>query len=198
VAGPATVKRTLLRQGKSVTQMRAELVQDGQVVVSALASFGAARPSIIKQSAVKHVNLGQPEDGLVMPNIEVVPEFVKHFDMSITIGGLPFSGHRSRSFGGWVRLKQAPLGLNEAYIAALVDAWPPALLPHLVQPAPASSLTWTLEFIEPLPQASAADWWQYQADIEYAADGYGYCAARLCDAEGKLVAISRQTVTVFA
>lgn len=67
----------------------------------------------------------------------------------------------------------------------------------LKQPAPASSLTWTLEFVEPLPQQSGGDWWQYLAEVEQAADGYGVTQARLWDASGKLVALTRQTVTVF-
>ena len=33
---------------------------------------------------------------------------------------------------------------------------------------------------------------------QYAADGYGHVAAKLWSAEGELIAMSRQTVTIFA
>ena len=83
-------------------------------------------------------------------------------------------------------------------LLGLVDAWPPAVLPHLKQPAPASSLTWTIEFPEPLSSAKTSqDWWQYVAYIDYAADGYGHSHAHIWDDDGQLVAISRQTMTVF-
>ncbi len=62
---------------------------------------------------------------------------------------------------------------------------------------PGSSLTWTIEFIQPAAELSSADWCLYRAEIEHARDGYGHVAAALWSAEGALLAISRQTVTVF-
>ena len=41
------------------------------------------------------------------------------------------------------------------------------------------------------------EWLLYKATIEHARDGYGHCAAMVWNAAGELVAISRQTVTVF-
>jgi acyl-CoA thioesterase len=102
--------------------------------------------------------------------------------------------------GGWVRLrgdvKEEPL--TEAHILALVDAWPPALLPHLKKPAPGSTLTWTIEFIQPLQELTTLDWCQYHVSIEHARDGYGHAAAALWSPTGALIALSRQTVVVFA
>mgnify|MGYP006175117917 CR=1 FL=1 len=88
--------------------------------------------------------------------------------------------------------------LTEAHILALVDAWPPALLPHLKRPAPGSTLTWTIEFVQPLLELSTLDWCKYCVTTEHARDGYGHAAAALWSAEGKLIALSRQTVTIFA
>lgn len=88
--------------------------------------------------------------------------------------------------------------MTEAHILALVDAWPPALLPHLKRPAPGSTLTWTIEFIQPLAQLTTLDWCQYHVEIEHARDGYGHAAAKLWGPDGQLIAISRQTVVVFA
>ena len=72
-----------------------------------------------------------------------------------------------------------------------------AVLPHLKSFAPGSSLTWTIEFVQPQPQVDTHDWCQYRAVIEHARDGYGHCAAALWSAQGELLALSRQTVTVF-
>ncbi|PKL99782.1 MAG: acyl-CoA thioesterase II, partial [Gammaproteobacteria bacterium HGW-Gammaproteobacteria-6] len=63
--------------------------------------------------------------------------------------------------------------------------------------APGSSLTWTIEFIQPMPDLDSHDWCMYRAVIEHARDGYGHCAASLWTPSGELVALSRQTVTVF-
>ncbi|RUO81554.1 thioesterase family protein [Idiomarina tyrosinivorans] len=197
-AGEAELGFRLLRQGKAVTQVAAEISQQGQVVLSALASLGAGRPSSIAVEQEPCAELGDKAQGMALPEMDVVPEFAKHFDYRITRGGIPYTGQNERDFGGWIRLKDADKPVTVPTILALVDAWPPALLPHLKQPAPASSLTWTIEFLDrDLSHFSGADWWQYQAIIEHAENGYGHCRATLWDAQGQLVALSRQTVTVF-
>ncbi len=63
--------------------------------------------------------------------------------------------------------------------------------------ARASSLTWTIEFVQPVPTLDTHDWCRYRAVIEHARDGYGHCAAGLWTPDGELIALSRQTVTVF-
>ena len=112
---------------------------------------------------------------------------------------MPFSNNQSRHMGGWVRLRDhdAQEALQEAHLLALVDAWPPAVLPHLKAPAAGSSLTWTIEFVQPFPALSSEDWCLYQAEVEHARDGYGHIAAGLWSPSGELIALSRQTVTVF-
>lgn len=87
--------------------------------------------------------------------------------------------------------------LDEARVLALVDAWPPALLPHLAAPAAGSTLSWTIQFVQPMPTLPGDAWYKYRASIEHAADGYGHTSAALWTADDQLLAISRQTVTVF-
>lgn len=196
--GEAKLVRRILREGSSVSQLAVDIVQDGAVVLSALASFGRGRQSSVKVAAEPAQQIPSPEQGPPMPDMAIVPEFTYHYDYRVNVGGLPFSGNNSRQFGGWVRFRHEQTPINVGMILGLVDAWPPAVLPHLKAPAPASSLTWTIEFIEPLPDKKASDWWQYVAEIEYAADGYGHTRATILDDTGRLVALSRQTVTVFA
>ena len=64
---------------------------------------------------------------------------------------------------------------------------------------PVSSLTWTIEFPDkPLADFSTHDWYQYEAFIEHAENGYGHSRAGLWSDNDELLAISRQTFTVFA
>ena len=101
--------------------------------------------------------------------------------------------------GGWVRLrgdvKEEPV--TESHILALVDAWPPSLLPHLKKVVAGSTLTWTIEFVQPLQDLSTLDWCKYLVETEHARGGYGHAAAKLWSADGQLIALSRQTVTIF-
>lgn len=197
----ASYQVEVLREGKAVSQLLGRVVQNGDVATLVQASFGASRVSeidVASEPAPVFKHWDEVED---LPYIKgVTPEFMRHMSMRWTVGGLPFSGQKSRTMGGWIRLrgdvKEEPL--TEAHILALVDAWPPALLPHLSKPAPGSSLTWTIEFIQPLQDLTTLDWCQYHVTIEHARDGYGHTAAAFWSPNGSLIAISRQTVTVFA
>lgn len=198
--GEVEVSANTLRAGRSATQVEGRAFQDGAAVLAAFASFGSGRESVIAVDPAPAPTFSAPEESPALPYIhDLVPEFTRHFDYRIAAGDMPFSGSPEPRLGGWVRFSgdapQAPASVS--HLLALIDAWPPALLPMLKQPAPASSLTWTVEFIEPLPAQGVGDWWQYLAEVEQAGDGYGVAQARLWDAGGRLVAFTRQTVTVF-
>lgn len=197
-AGPVQLKRRILREGKSVTQVSVEICQQDAVGLSALLTFGRSRPSVVSVTDTPAANVPGREHGPGMPESDVVPQFARHFEYSLSVGAMPFSNQPEREFGGWIRYATEDHPIDIGLFLGLVDAWPPAVLPHLSQPAPASSLTWTIEFPQPLSsQRRTRDWWQYVAYIDYAADGYGHTHAHIWDEDGELVAISRQTITVF-
>jgi acyl-CoA thioesterase len=197
---PISFEVELLREGKAVTSLLGRAVQGGQVMTLIQGSFGLPRDSQVSFSNAPVAEMKSLEQSTPVPYIEgLTPEYIRHLDMRWGIGGMPFSNTPSPAIGGWVQLRgevpDAPV--DEAHLLALVDAWPPALVTHLDRFAPGSSLTWTIEFVQPLPAASTRDWFRYRANIEHARDGYGHTAAALWTAEGQLLALSRQTVTVF-
>jgi acyl-CoA thioesterase len=196
---PFTMSVQILRIGKSAVQVAAQMMQNDSVVCSALACFGTARESSVLVASLPAPRAPAPDTLPALPYIpNVVPAFTQHIDFRWAFGGLPFSGTPSREMGGWMRLKD--LSANDefttAHLITLIDAWPPAVLPLLSKPAPASSVTWSMSFMQPLPELTS-DWWLYRAEIAQAADGYGQTCAHIWDKEGALVAISTQTVAVF-
>lgn len=197
---PISFEVEVLREGKAVSQVLGRAVQKGQVVTLVQGSFGAARESVVKVDSVPAPQMKAPQECPLLPYIKgVTPEFMRHLSMGWAVGAFPFTGRGTREMGGWVRLagevEEQPL--TETHLLALVDAWPPALLPLLKKPTSGSTLTWTVEFVQPLPQASTLEWCQYLAVIEHARDGYGHVAANLWAPNGELIAISRQTVAIF-
>ncbi len=194
--GPVTLETEILRTGKSVTQAQCRLVQDGQVQAVLLASFGKARESTIRVPAARPPQIKSPDEAMALPRVKgLVPDFALHFDMRWGEGDAPFSRSERGMLGGWVRFVEPQENDGIEALLALVDAWPPSVLPMYSQPAPSSSLTWTIEFLQEQPETD--QWWQYHADTEYAADGYCHAASQFWNDRGELVAISRQTVTVF-
>ncbi|MCY1412947.1 Acyl-CoA thioesterase 2 [compost metagenome] len=198
---PISFEVEILRQGGAVSSLLGRAVQNGAVVTLIQGSFGAPRASVIDIPALPAVAMKSLDESPELPYVEgATPEFIRHLAMRWAVGGMPFTNTPSRSLGGWVRLRgdvvEEPV--TEAHLLALVDAWPPATLPYLSKPAAGSTLTWTIEFVQPVSGLSTLDWCRYCATIEHSRDGYGHAAAALWTAEGELLAISRQTVTVFA
>ena len=192
------VEAEVLREGKAVSQMLGMARQNGQVMCIIQGSFGAARESVVNVVAEPPPEVKAPDQYVDTPYIEgLSPVFLKHFNLRWCFGDLPFSRSRKRDMGGWMRFRQDEGAIHEAHILGLVDVWPPAVLPHLAERAPASSLTWTIEFVQPQPALGNTDWLLYKASIEHARDGYGHAGAMVWREDGALVAISRQTVAVF-
>lgn len=189
----------ILRQGKSVSQVLGRAVQNGEVVTLIQGSFGAGRESEVSVPSLPAPPMKALQQCIEFPFIEnLMPPFARYLDMRWGEGQPPGTGYTGRSIGGWVRLRESqPQALDEAHLLALVDAWPPATLSHLKRRAPNSSVTWTIEFIQPRAPLSSEDWCLYRAEIEHASHGYGHIAAGFWNADGELIALSRQTVALF-
>lgn len=197
---PVSFEVEVLREGKAVSQVLGRAVQNGQVVTLVQGSFGGARESAVKVDSLPAPDMKAPEQCPLLPYIKgVTPEFMRHLSMAFAVGAIPFTGRGTREMGGWVRFsgEVAKQPLTETHLLALIDTWPPALLPLLNKPTAGSTLTWTVEFVQPLPDANTLDWCKYLAVIEHARDGYGHVAANLWAPNGELIAISRQTVAIF-
>lgn len=196
---PAVFEAELLREGKAVSQVQGRIMQNGEPRLVCLASFGGDRDSVVEvapSAAPEATPVDQCQELPYIP--KVTPEFTQHIEMRWAFGGMPFSGKGGREMGGWMQFRQTPEAFTDAHIVALVDAWPPAVLPHLKAPAPASSLSWALEIVHPRPVVAAGEWLLYRATIDQAGAGYGHTHAGIWTQRGELVALSRQTVTVFA
>ena len=140
-----------------------------------------------------------PDEALSFTHIPgVTPEFLQHFDVRWAHGDLPFTASAKAELGGWMRMTSPSKPFGYADLFLLADVWPPAVLPMVRGVAPGSSLSWTLEPIQLPAGKTSGNWWQYGATTDYFHDGYGHCAAKIWDDEGRLVALSRQTVVVFA
>ncbi len=200
-AGPGeqTYQAQVLRSGKAVTQMEARLLQGGETMAVALASFGAGRESAVVAPGHAMPEAPPADDCRVLPFVEgVSPAFTRHLEMRWVFGDLPFSGSTQRQMGGWMRFRE-PQGerLTDAHLLALVDTWPPVTLPMLKERAPASSLSWAMEFVQPMPVLPSDAWLLYRAEVDQARDGYGQGRACIWSPDGRLLAVSQQTMVIF-
>ncbi|MBT0587253.1 acyl-CoA thioesterase [Alteromonas oceanisediminis] len=195
---PFQIKAVRLRSGKNVSQLSVQIVQQDNVSLIAQVCFGVARTSAVKVENTDTHGMPQPTKAKFIPQIpKITPRFLRNFDLSIQAGGVPFLNSKDAHYHGWMRFKQPPESITDVHLITLIDAWPPTLLQMLKWPAPASTVSWNIEFIHPHKPVEPTDWFAYQAHTRHAADGYGHTEANIWDASGSLVAISRQTVAIF-
>lgn len=188
----------VVRAGKNVSQLQARAIQDGKICVVSQFCFAENRISKVEVPNSETHGLTIPTKGKFIPQIpKVTPKFLRHFELAIQDGGIPFSGKKNSHYYGWMRFKKPPLNITDAHIVSLIDAWPPTLLQMLKWPAPASTVSWNLEFIHPHRELKPTDWFAYKADTRQAANGYGHTEATIWDIHGEVIAISRQTVAIF-
>lgn len=197
----------VLRVGKSVSQILCRAQQGEQVVAVMQVSLAEERNSEIYVAPPSAPSFKPAEQCVALPHAPgLTPEFTRHFDIRWAQGALPFCASAESVIGGWTRFKKDADGMDHdasasvEHILALIDVWPPAVLPMFKKPAPISSLSWTVEIItDPSGTHSRAntDWWQYHATTDTAEHGFAYIGAEFRNNADTLIALSRQTVMLF-
>jgi acyl-CoA hydrolase len=198
VPGAAEISLGQLRRGRSTTYSDAVVSQQGEACATVGAVFGRPRDSALRVDGPPPPAVPPPDGVVEFPQLAgVTPEFIRHFALRWTIGQAPFTQARDPEVGGWCRFR-ADQGLgDEEAVLALIDAWPAPVLPLLDRPAPASSATWSVAFLD-FPLTSPSDgWWLFHARTVGSASGYAQTQATLWSPERRAVAISQQLVAVF-
>jgi acyl-CoA thioesterase len=196
---PFSINIELLREGKNTTVVKGEIYQNNKIALTTLATFGMARESQIHiDNAVNHAMEKPNEISIAEESPTTTPSFIGHFEIVKLSGDWPFTKSKQSALNGWMRFKQPPLTFTDAHLVALIDMWPPTVLQMLDLPAPASTMSWNLEFIHPHNEFKNNEWFAYHATTRQASSGYAHTEANVWDEKGDLVAISRQTVAIFA
>lgn len=199
IAQAIDIKVDTVRAGKNVVQMQGQLYQGDKIALTASCCFGQSRESKITVHNQDQHDMTVPDKGNFIPQVpKVVPKFLRHFELSFQQGKAPFTGGKRSNYKGWMRFKKAPEIMTDAHVIALIDSWPPPVLQLLRWPAPASTVTWNIEFIHPHRLAHPTDWYAYDAVTRQAGEGYAHAEANIWDQAGNLVALSRQVYAVFA
>ena len=194
---PFDISLTILREGKNTTQIEARITQNEKVAVIALACFAIKRDSNVIVENKQSCPLSPVNENNLIPYIEgITPQFFQHMSFNIQKGAMPFSKAKDGELAGWMRLKETPSSVTTAHILALTDAWPPAQLQMFSKPAPASSMSWYIEFLPHKPLAADA-WLAFDAFTHHSRDGYACEEANIYTQSGELIAMSRQTVALF-
>lgn len=187
----------LLRTGRSAAHARCDMRSSDGIVCTAVAIFGADRPSSVALE-VPRLQVGKdPETLPDWPCIPgVTPEFIQHLQLRLARGALPYSGQGEAHSTIFARLRDTDCGSEDALIA-LADSIPTPALAMLAQPAPATSLNWMLELLGHPDDLDRRDWAIIDTCVRAGSDGYLSQTSVLCGPTGHAFAVSHQSVAIF-
>lgn len=195
--GEVTVRSAVLRRGGSVSFVDAQLSTDDGPVATVLGIFGAPRSSALQlDGPVADSTPAAPELQEIPLIPGLTPQFLEHLRLGWVGGGLPYTGSSEPSTELLLKLREHRVS-GEIELAVLSDAPPTPGISMLSKPAPASSITWTLEYLGVVEPATTDGWWRFQSAAEWAADGYLTQTATLFAPDGRAVTRSHQLVAVY-
>lgn len=123
--GPAVSSSEILRAGRSVTQARGTLVQDGQNCFEMVAIFGQSQDSEMSFGSDSPL-LIEPEAATRLPYLpDVTPNCTQHYDILWVKGEPPFSQARDARATILARPAVAELAYTEADFLVISDVIPP-------------------------------------------------------------------------
>ncbi len=199
VAEKARLEVEIQRRGSSVINASAKIVQKGEVKTTALALYGGMRNSAIDFEAREMPDVPPPEEVDPAPESPLFPKFSRHYEYRFCNGAIPYTGSEEATGGGWCRPIGDTKAADEARVAALLDAWAPAILARATAPTPAATISWNIHLYRPLPleDADADDFYLIASESQIAVNGYADEQTQLWSEEGELIAEGSQLVAVF-
>ncbi|WP_257389129.1 acyl-CoA thioesterase [Tahibacter caeni] len=196
-AGEVRAVAQLLRSGKSAVHVQARIEDEtGGLLALVIGVFGTGRESRVRREPVlAAAATGNATPLPFMPGI--TPNFMQHFRVNLRDGALPFAGKPVTTNRFEVGLHE-PAATSEWHLLAIADFVPPVALSWMDAVVPGSSLTWMLEILVDDYETQPADGWRVDAELVAASDGYTSQSTWIVAPDGRPVALSRQSMVVFA
>lgn len=195
--GPAEVRVSVLRRGKYLTNLDAQLFQQGEVLARASAIISTARPV---QSALPAPTpppgAGADWRAVEAPEVgpPLGPEFAQHYEYRST-SPWPFSGAPEAACHGWISERERPARLDVASLTGRLDAWWPAFLVTASEPRATATISFMAEFLAD-PATLSTEPFYYHGRVVALEEGFFVELRELWQGE-RLVALNQQTFAVL-
>jgi hypothetical protein len=199
--GPASVRVRVLRRGKTLTNLHAELEQAGDVL--AVANLTLSGPRQVEAPAPA---LEGPREALCswreVPVTPVGPPFgpvfAPHYEFR-NVGPLPLSGGTQAVSAGFIREKPSELAsmgeLDAPAITALLDTYWPAIFPIASRPFAMTTVSFASQYLRTAGlSADEPLFFRSRAFVQ----SEGYCVEfRELWSREQLVALNQQTFAIL-
>jgi len=193
--GDLSISTKVMRQGRSVSYISAEMTGDKGLATHAIFCFGQSRESRLNEDFTIPPSVPSVEGSADFFDSGFGPSFAKNYDCLLAKGGYPISGSEEHEHFIWVRHKDKQAN-DLAALIGVADMPPPAVLPMFKEFAVISSMTWMMNFVK--DDISTEDgWWLMRSAAEHARDGYTSQDMQVWNTAGELVITARQSVAIF-
>lgn len=191
--GPCEVAVTVERRGRTLTSLSVRLTQQGTLMVVGLAATAVDREGpAFADLPLPDVAGPEPET----PVVEVPPGVIdipmrKHYEMQSRLGPDRWAGEIADEAvtGGWIRLAD-PEPLDDVVLAAITDAWTPAIFNRTPERLGVPTIDLTIHFRDEPP--AVHDWTFVRFTSRHATGGYVEEDGEVWSSDGRLLAQSRQ------
>ena len=147
--GPYTIEVVIDRTGRSLSNARAQIIQGGSVIASAMAALGGQWASI-EWDRTAMPDVRPPEECPVLWTDGATSALHHNYTYRRAIGGPVRSGGMHPESGGWVNLAD-PRPVDAALAAGLADTWPPTPFMMISVPIKFPTIDLTVQLLAPLP-----------------------------------------------
>jgi acyl-CoA thioesterase len=198
-SGPLAFRPTLLRRGRSSAIVAVDCRNEEGLAARATFSFAGPRESVVAHDYRPRMIVPPPEEcDRFHRTTKPLPGFLAQFEFRFASGTRLFEGVADSAppeFALWIRFREAAGEDRVTTLLALADALPGAAMVQFPRPAPLSTLTWSVDFHQPL--ADASEWNLVWTSSEVAADGYSLQNMRVYNAAGDPLLSAQQVVAIF-
>lgn len=199
--GPAELRVLVLRESNSVSTLRAELVQGGEVAAHVVGLYAAARPGAPawQRSRFEAPAWEQLPEMPSAPGLQ--PQFTQHLEFRTE--KMPFCGAEEPEFCGWVRprsrweLSSRDARARRAVVALLADCFWSAAAVRFEGLRPFATIQYNLDLHEELSREDLERPFFVRAEAPSVTSGYVTEQRRLFTAEGRLLAVNNQLFVVI-
>ena len=195
VVGPCDITVTIERSGRGLTTASARLSQSGRDCILALAALGVERPGdLLEDHPMPEVLL--PHELPARPEAPAIDIPIRaRYETVPALGTAPFVLGPEALTGGWIRTEDHD-AVDEVLLAAITDAWPPAIFSRMEVPVGVPTIDLTIHF-RAAPSRQPA-WVLVRFRTTMAAEGYLEEDGEVWSEDGRLLAQSRQLAVVVA
>lgn len=196
-SGALRFRPEMLRRGKSSTVVGVDCHNEDGLAARSTFFFGAPRESAVAHDYMPRLDVPPPDACEPFARGSKPPTgFIARYERRIAAGSRILNPGNKPEFAVWARLADGEGGDPLAALLAATDCLPCAAWVDFPKPAPVSTMSWTVDFLQPL--ATSTGWTLIHSVSEAAADGYSLQDMRVYNVAGEPLLASRQVVAIFA